>query len=116
MTLTAFYKAIESDYDAVLHRMGGSEKMVDKFVKKFPNDKAAPELFEAFNNKDFETAFRAAHTLKGVCSNLNFDKLHDSASELTEALRDQVADNAAELLEKVRRDYDEIISFLKELD
>lgn len=116
MTLTAFYKAIESDYDAVLHRMGGSERMVDKFVKKFPGDTAAAQLFESFNNKDYETAFRMAHTLKGVCLNLGFDKLQRSSAELTEALRNQVADNASELLEKVRRDYDEIIGLLKELE
>lgn len=116
MTLTAFYETIGSDYSTVLHRMGGSERMVDKFVKKFPNDKAANELFESFNNKDYETAFRMAHTLKGVCMNLGFDKLQHSSSELTEALRGQVSDNAEALLADVRRDYDEVMRLLKELD
>lgn len=116
MTLTAFYKAIESDYSTVLNRMGGSERMVDKFVRKFPNDTAATQLFESFEAKDYETAFRMAHTLKGVCMNLGFEKLQKSSSELTEALRNQVADNAPELLEEVRRDYEEIVGLLKELE
>ena len=116
MTLTAFYEAIGANYSSVLQRMGGMEKMVDKFVRKFPNDTAATELFESYEKKDFETAFRMAHTLKGVCMNLGFDKLCSSSSELTEALRDHVADNADQLLEIVRTDYNQIIDLLKQLD
>lgn len=116
MTLRDFYNKTGSNYDGVLSLMGGSERIVDKFVRKFPNDKSAAQLFESFENKDYETAFRMAHTLKGVCLNLGFDRLRESASELTEALRNTVADNAPELLETVRRDYDEIICALKELD
>lgn len=116
MTLTAFYEAIDANYSSVLQRMGGMEKMVDKFVRKFPNDTAARDLFESYEKKDYETAFRMAHTLKGVCMNLGFDKLCDSSSELTEALRGHVADNADELLENVRQDYEKIIELLKDLD
>ena len=116
MTLRDFYKKIGSDYDAIVKLMGGSERIVDKFVRKFPNDPSAAELFRSFEEKDYETAFRMAHTLKGVCLNLGFTKLHESASALTEALRDHVADNAPELLENVRRDYDEVIGALKEID
>lgn len=116
MTLTAFYDAIGADYTTVLNRMGGMEKMVDKFVKKFPNDTAATQLFEAYAAEDYETAFRMAHTLKGVCLNLGFEKLQQLASDLTEALRGQVADNAPELLASVRAEYEKVIELLKELD
>lgn len=116
MTLRDFYNKIESNFDSVLTLMGGSERIVDKFVKKFPNDKTAEQLFETFAAGDYETAFRMAHTLKGLCLNLGFEKLRSSSSELTEALRGGVAENAPELLETVRRDYSEIIDLLKELD
>ena len=36
---------------------------------------------------DWETAFRAAHTLKGVAQNLGFDSLYRAAADLTEHLR-----------------------------
>lgn len=39
MTLKEFYDTIGSDYNAVLLRMGGSERIVDKFIRKFPADK-----------------------------------------------------------------------------
>ncbi len=116
MTLEAFYNTIGSDYNAVLTRMGNSEKMLGKFVRKFKNDKTTDDLIAAFENGDYETAFRAAHTLKGLCANLGLDKLHASSAELTEALRNTVADNAAELLKVVRADRDFIVDALAQLD
>ena len=32
-------------------------------------------------------AFRAAHTIKGICLNLGFDKLYQASSDITEQLR-----------------------------
>ena len=57
-----------------------------------------------------------AHTLKGLCANLGLDKLHSSSSELTEALRNTVADNTPELMAQVRADYEMIIGALSQLD
>ena len=54
---------------------------------------------------DYEEAFRAAHTLKGVSQNLSFTKLYRSSHEITEALRDKSYDKAAQLFAKVEADY-----------
>ena len=116
MTLEAFYAAIDSDYKSALVRMGNSEKILGKFVRKFAGDKTAGELFTSYESGDYTTAFRAAHTLKGLCANLGFNKLQQSASELTEALRGGVADNADELLTKFRADYGSLIDALGQLD
>ncbi|MCH5206965.1 MAG: Hpt domain-containing protein [Oscillospiraceae bacterium] len=115
MTLKEFYDTIGSDYNSALLRMGNSERILDKFVRKFPADKTAEQLFEAYESEDYETAFRMAHTLKGLCSNLGLDKLQKLSSELTEALRGGVADNAPELLEKVREEHGAVISALEQL-
>lgn len=116
MTLETFYNEIGSDYSAALMRMGNSEKMLGKFVKKFTADKSMSELNSSFDSGDYPTAFRMAHTLKGLCANLGLDKLQKSSAELTEALRNGVADNAAELLAQVRADYDMTITALAQLD
>ena len=116
MTLEAFYNTIGSDYKTVLTRMCNSEKILDKFVRKFQNDKTAEELFAAYESGDYETAFRMAHTLKGLCANLGLDKLHNSSAELTEALRNTVADNAPELMAQVRADYEMTVGALSQLD
>lgn len=116
MTIKEIYDIIGADYSATLMRMGNSERILEKFVRKFPNDKTTEQLVEAFESKDFETAFRMAHTLKGLCSNLGLGNLEKSASALTEALRNQVADNAPQLLEQVRADHAKVISALEKLD
>lgn len=116
MTLEAFYNTIGSDYKAALLRMGNSEKMLGRFVRKFTNDKTMSGLTAAFESGDYATAFREAHTLKGLCANLGLDKLQQSSSELTEALRGTAADNAGELLTKVCADYEMVIDALTQLD
>lgn len=116
MTLKNCYEKIGSDYETAVGRMGGSEKMLAKFAKKFPTDKTFAQLVEAYENKDQKTAFRMAHTLKGLCLNLGLDRLQKSSAELTEALRDQVADNAEELMERVREDYEITLAAFNEVD
>ena len=48
---------------------------------------------------------RAAHTLKGVTQNLSFTRLYQSTHEITEALRTQNYELAAQLFPKVEADY-----------
>lgn len=116
MTLEMFYNEIGSDYKTVLMRMGNSEKMLGKFVRKFSGDKTVGELTASFESGDYTVAFRMAHTLKGLCANLGLDKLQRSAAELTESLRNGVSPNSAELLERVKADYDMTVGALAQLD
>lgn len=117
MTLRECYESIGSDYDATVARMCGKESVLEKFVRKFVEDPTYSTLISSFESGDIENAFRMAHTLKGICLNLGFKKLYESASALTEALRDQtaIADNAAELLGNVKRDYETVLNAVSEL-
>mgnify|MGYP002510449831 FL=1 len=104
MTLKECYEALEGDYEGVVARLR-SEKMVQKFVLKFLNDKSYELLEASLKEENYEDAFRAAHTIKGVCQNLNFTKLYESSSRLTESLRSGKGEETDELLEHVRKDY-----------
>lgn len=50
-------------------------------------DPSVAQLRDSVSAADWETAFRAAHTLKGVAQNLGFDSLYRAAADLTEHLR-----------------------------
>lgn len=104
MTIQECYAALEGDYQEVLGRLY-SEALVRKFVGKFLSDKSFSMLADAVREKNYEEAFRAAHTLKGVTQNLSFTRLYQSSHEITEALRMKEYDRAAELLPKVEADY-----------
>ena len=111
MTMEECYQQLGGNYAEVSARLP-SLRLVEKFVGKFREDKSFEMLCAAMKAGDREEAFRAAHTLKGVCANLSFTRLLDSASRLTEALRpaaDAIPAGASALLEEVRRDYEETV-------
>ena len=82
MTLEQMYAAIGGDYKAVMERLPSAD-FVRRFALKFLQDDSFPNLKKALEAQDAPTAFRAAHTLKGVCQNLGFDALYAPASALT---------------------------------
>ena len=54
-----------------------SEALIQRFTLKFLEDQSYLQLKQTLENKNYEDAFRSAHTLKGVCQNLSFDRLYE---------------------------------------
>lgn len=107
MDLRTCYERLGGSYDDVLSRIP-SERLVDKFLRKFPNDESFTHLCSAMAAGNRREAFMMAHTLKGVCANLSLTRLHRSASALTECLRpeaDALPAEAPALFETVKEDY-----------
>lgn len=98
------YEYMGADYNNVMSRLG-SEAMVKRFAVKFLNDTSFANLKQALQDKDVNEAFRAAHTLKGVCLNLGFNNLYTVSSELTEKLRKGELESSDELFAKVEEQY-----------
>lgn len=115
MTLEQCYAALEGSYSDAIGRLR-SEKLVRKFAVKFLADPSYQLLCDSLASQNYAEAFRAAHTIKGVCQNLAFDKLGASSDQLTEALRGGWSDEAAGLVEQVRADYQQTIDALQQLD
>ena len=114
MTLQECYAAMGGDYEGVMGRLR-SERMVQKFVLKFLADGSYDLLLSSAAAADWQEAFRAAHTIKGVCQNLGFTALMSSSSRLTEALRSGVTPEAPALAKEVAADYERTAAALKEL-
>lgn len=115
MTVKECYEAIGADYAGVLRRLANEDR-VERFLLKFPKDGSYEELVRAMDSKDYQAAFRAVHTLKGICLNLSLTTLAESSSNLTEALRDGVwSEEAMPLYEKVKADYDDTIRTIQTL-
>lgn len=115
MTVEEVYSKICGDYQGVIGRLM-SEDRVKRFVLKFLNDTSCNTLIDAIEKEEVEEAFRAAHTLKGICQNLGFTKLHESSSDLCELLRGGTLIKDRLLLEKVIEDYNETIEAISKLD
>ena len=105
MTIREVYDKMGADYEAVLHRLP-SEALIGRLLLKFPADATFRTLKDALAAQDAKTAFRAAHTLKGVCQNLGFDNLFQPVYDLTEALRGGSLEGSDELMPLVEKQYD----------
>lgn len=114
MTMQECYKAIGGKYEAVLGRLH-SEALIQRFTLKFLEDQSYLQLKQALENKNYEDAFRSAHTLKGVCQNLSFDRLYEVSNELTELLRDRTGaqPGISKAMEKVTEVYERMIEEIK---
>ncbi len=86
MTVSEFYDEIHGDYKGTLSRFLTEERM-RRFALKFESDPSYDQLLDGVRAGDIDSAFRAAHTLKGVCQNLGFDWLYEISFEITEILR-----------------------------
>lgn len=122
MTVQECYEKINGNYQGVMARLM-TEERVKKFATMFLKDTSFQTLQDNLAAGNYGEAFRASHTLKGVCQNLDFAGLQAPASELTELLRDldgsepsdEVKAQIQVLQEQVQDMYQITVSAIQEL-
>ena len=115
MTIKECYEQMGADYEDVLGRLR-NEALIRKFAKKFLEDGSFQMLKDGLAKKDGEMAFRAAHTLKGVCQNLGFDNLYKPSFDITEKLRSKDTEGCEELFAKVVEQYNKTAEAIRMLE
>ncbi len=114
MNIKECYAAMGGDYEDVIGRLR-SEKLVEKFAVKFLNDGSFDLLSDSLENKNYDEAFRAAHTLKGICQNLGFTDLYVPSNKMTETLRAGGREGLEEQFEEVKANYDKTVAAIRQL-
>lgn len=94
MTVKEFYDEIGVDYNYVMSRLQ-SEEFVKSYFSLFLEDDQAQKLKEAVGARRHQEAFEAAHSMKGICLNLDLKPLSGAVSPVVEYLRN--APEGAEL-------------------
>ena len=102
MTVKECYEVMKGDYDDVLSRLRTDER-IKKFLLKVLSDTSFATLCNAIEAKDAEEAFRAAHTLKGVCKNMSITGLVFALYK--DAIFSAFGDDVDALFKKVKKDY-----------
>ena len=117
MTVQECYEAFGGNYQEVISRLRTDER-VAKFLQKVVADGSYQLLCDSIASGNVDEAFRAAHTLKGVCMNLSITKFAQSSSALTETLRENrvIDDSLQPLLQQVKEDYELTVSCIKQLN
>lgn len=106
MTIKECYDLMGGDYEDILSRLM-NDQMIAKFLPKVLNDQSYELLCRSLEEKNMQEAFRAAHTLKGICQNMSLTRLCNSVSLLTEQLRgrEEYGEDVLPFLDKVKEDY-----------
>lgn len=117
MTVQECYERMGGDYADVVSRLRTDER-IKKFLLKVAEDASFDNLCKGIASHDIAEAFRAAHTLKGVCANLSITKLQRSASAMTEVLRGKTdySDEFEPYLDKVKEDYAVTVESIRSID
>ena len=84
-----------------LERCYGNEALYLKLVNMILNETNFDKLEQALANNDLDTAFEAAHALKGVLGNLSLTPMYKISIEMTELLRSRTLTNYAPLLQSL---------------
>ncbi len=113
--LERFYSAVGSDAKEITDRLGGMPQLVERFLGKFLADESFNRLCAALDVGETQTAFREAHTLKGVCANLGIQSLFVKASAETELLRAGNLDQARQELPDLDAEYHRVVDMMNEL-
>lgn len=109
-----FYEKINGNYEIALSRMQNDER-IKKYLKFFVMDESYKQLEEAMKAGDCESAFRGAHTLKGVCQNMAFTALSTIVEQITEELRAKDFEKAKETFPTVTEEYQKVIDAINQI-
>lgn len=101
--------------ETAMKRFMNNASLMERLFKKFLDDKSYEMLKAALEAGETEEAFKAAHTLKGVCGNLSFDGLFSVVSEQTEALRAGNLEEGKAMMPGVTAAYDKVMQVLNTL-
>lgn len=119
MLLKECYDAFGGNYEDVRQRIPKDE-VITKFLIKFLSDTSYDDLCRAMESDNYRAAFRAAHSIKGICLNLAIQRLGNSAGTLTELLRGSDKDKfdrqvCDEAFQQMSADYREVVEAVRKL-
>ena len=100
-----------------MQRFMNNEQLWIKFLKKFKADSSYENLVKSIEEKEWNKAFEAAHTLKGITGNLALSKLHDLVSRQTDYLRgeDNDFEAAVAMMPEITDVYENVLKLIDEV-
>lgn len=115
MIVRTFYDSIGENYDEVFDRIG-NDKWIEKYLRKFITEDYFAALEELIIKSEWEEAFKAAHSLKGLALNLGLSQLAASSSKLCETVRHGApTEDISSYVACVAADYSAATSKIREL-
>lgn len=106
-------RAWGADVDGGMARMYADEEFYTKCLRIFETDESFTALDNAMAAQNYEDAFSAVHTLKGVAGNLSLEPLYKSLCAMTEKLRTKIYTGVEPYYQDVKSRETEFLDILK---
>jgi Hpt domain. len=91
-----------------IHRCMGNESFYLRLVKMMPKDQNFGILYDSIEKGNLDSAFEAAHALKGALGNLSITSLYDPVLNITELLRARTVMDYAPLVAEIKSKHAEL--------
>ena len=95
-------KRFGANTDEGVHRCMGNENFYLRLVKMMPKDQNFGLLYDSIEKGDLDSAFEAAHGLKGALGNLSITALLEPVQEITELLRARTEMDYSPLISEIK--------------
>ena len=105
-------KMLGCDTDGAMDRFDNDVELFETCVDIFKEDENFVELKRFLESEDYENAFNAAHTLKGVAANLGLTAISKSVSDVVEKLRSRDYTNIQDMYDLIILNLDNLKSVL----
>lgn len=116
-TKKAYLEELGVNLEETLPRFLDSEDFYLRLLTKLVNGTYMQDVEEALAREDYETAFRAIHSLKGASANLGLNGLFEETQPLTEELRNPPYNrkDIEKYLSRVKKTFDDDVAVLKKV-
>lgn len=94
------------DIEMALSRFAGDEKLYEMCFNMLLDDPSFASLGTHIAEKNYNEAFSAGHTLKGVTGNLELSALYSKISTIVESLRNKQYDNLSTQYTAIMAEYE----------
>lgn len=101
------------DVEEALERFMGNENMLERYLKRFLEEKSYAALAQAGKNRDQAAALASAHTLKSVCGTLGCHDMQAMVLEQEKLMRAGQWDEAWAMLPALDAEYERICAVLR---
>lgn len=100
------------DLPDAMDRMDNDIDLYKRLAFKYLNNSNYADLVAALEVQDFDSAYSAAHTLKGVSGNLSFAQLYKVSAAMSDALHQGESQAAESMMDDLKAAHEKVIEGL----
>lgn len=115
MEFLEMLKSIDIDIENTLYRFGNNKKLLEKFIRKFSEEKTFEDLTNAVRDKNYNEIEACAHTLKGVSANLGFKQLSECCNTVVWDVRKGDYNKVGSDFDNLAAEYQKVIEGINKL-